>query len=274
MHAKHLILAAACALPCTALAQTATFVPVADTTLYESSGEESNGLGEWLFAGRTAQPGTPRRRALLRFDLSSIPADAVVESVSLRMTMSRTITSDVPVGLYRAIGAWGEGTSNAGGQEGTGAPATPGDATWSQRVYPATPWTSPGGDAAATASATTVVGAMTGPYTWASTAALVADVQGWIAAPASNAGWLLRVDETAPAPNAKRFNSRQNATAASVPQLTVTYVAGGVGPPPEPGPAGIPALGPAGLALLALSMALAGLAATRWFRRGASRRLR
>ena len=108
----------------------------------------------------------------------------------------------------------------------------------------------------------------------ASTAALVADVQGWIAAPSSNAGWLLRVDETAPAPNAKRFNSRQNATAASVPQLTVTYVAGGVGPPPEPGPAGIPALGPAGLALLALSMALAGLAATRWFRRGASRRLR
>lgn len=269
MDAKHLILAAFCALPCATVAQTATFVPAADTTLYENSGAESNGVGDWLFAGRTAQPGTPRRRALLRFDLSSIPADAVVQSVSLRMTMSRTITSDVPVGLYRAIGSWGEGSSNANAQEGIGAPATPGDATWTLRVYPATAWTSPGGDAAATASATTVVGAMTGPYTWASTPALVADVQGWIAAPDTNAGWLLRVDESAPAPNAKRFNSRQNPNAASVPQLTVTYVAGGVGPPPDPGPAGIPALGPAGLVLMAV--ALAGLATVRLRRRRPSR---
>ena len=92
MHAKHLILAAACALPCTALAQTATFVPVADTTLYEGSGEESNGLGEWLFAGRTAQPGTPRRRALLRFVLMWL----VLTPTMLAITMTACATVPSP----------------------------------------------------------------------------------------------------------------------------------------------------------------------------------
>jgi hypothetical protein len=263
MDAKRLILAALCALPCAVAAQTVTLNPVADTTLYENSGAESNGVGEFLFVGRTAQPGTPRRRALLRFDLSSIPADAVVQSASLRMTMSRTITGDIAVGLHRASGAWGEGTSNASAQEGQGAPATAGDATWTLRVFPATAWGTVGGDASTTASAIATVGAMTGAYTWASNAALVADVQGWIAAPANNAGWQLRVDEGAPAPNAKRFNSRQNLVAGTLPELTVTYVAGGGGPQP-PGPAGIPALGPAGLALLVL--ALSGFAAARFVR--------
>lgn len=268
MDFPRLILAVLCILPVAAAAQsqTVTLAPAADTTLYENSGDESNGLGAFMFVGRTAQPGTPRRRALLRFDLAAIPADAVVQSVSLRLNMSRTIVGDVPVSLHRAIGAWGEGTSDASAQEGVGAPATPGDATWTRRVYPGTDWLAVGGDFIPTPSASVTVGAFTGPYTWASTAALVADVQGWIAAPASNAGWMLRADETLPGPSAKRFNTRQNTSAGTLPQLTVVYVAGG-GPPQPPAISTIPALGPLGLALLALC--LAGFAAAALARRGA-----
>lgn len=265
MRAMRLLLAALCVLPFAATAQSVTLTPAADTTLYENSGTESNGVGAWLFVGRTAQPGTPRRRALLRFDLAAIPPDAVVQSVSLRLNMSRTIVGDVPVRLHRAIGAWGEGTSDASAQEGVGAPATPGDATWTQRVYPATAWTAVGGDFVATPSASLTVGALTGPYTFASTAALVADVQGWVANPTGNAGWLLQVDENLPGPSAKRFNSRQNTTAGTLPELTVTYVAG-AGPPPVD-VAGIPTLRPIGLALLVLS--LLAFAAARLARRRA-----
>lgn len=112
-----------------------------DTTLYEESGATSNGAGDWLFAGQTN--GTKARRSLVHFDVSAaIPAGSTVTSVTLTMYCSRTKAQGESVALHRALASWGEGTSNATQEEGQGIAATGGDATWTHRVHPSTPWTS------------------------------------------------------------------------------------------------------------------------------------
>lgn len=198
-----------------------TLLPVRDNTLYEeAAGALSNGAGEYLFAGLTNQP--KKRRAVLAFDVeAAVPAGAVILSAELALEMSQAISGATPVALQRVLSDWGEGTSDAPNAEGGGAASTLGDATWIHTFWATTTWTNPGGDFAATASATQSV-AGDGSYLWGSTAAMVADVQGWLDTPAQNFGWVLVGDE-ATAGSAKRFASRENGTAAVRPRLTVVY---------------------------------------------------
>ena len=208
------------AAPAAAITQTVTLTPAKDNTLYESAlGTISNGAGQHLFAGTTSDD--KARRAVLAFDLGALPPGATVLSASLTLTMSRTITGDTPVTLHTLAAGWGEGTSDAIGEEGAGALATPGDATWRYTFFDTEEWAAPGGDFAPTPSATTVVGGA-GVYTWAAPA-LTADVAGWLAAPAANHGWILIGDESA-AGSAKRFESRESVPAGR-PRLTITYTA-------------------------------------------------
>jgi hypothetical protein len=51
---------------------------------------------------------------------------------------------------------------------------------------------------------------------------MVMDVQEWLNAPATNFGWIIRGNETL-SQTAKRFDSRQNPTAANRPLLIVEY---------------------------------------------------
>ncbi len=114
------------------LAQTETTIfPNNDNTLYEdANGSLSNGVGSHLFAGRNGQ--IVSSRALIAFDLatSEIPEGAVIQSASLTLSMSRTSTSAQTILLHRVLAAWGEGASDAGGNEGSGIASTPGGATW------------------------------------------------------------------------------------------------------------------------------------------------
>jgi hypothetical protein len=161
----------------------------ADNTLYENAtGSRSNGLGENFFAGKTNDGLI--RRGVIRFDLSAIPAGSTITSVQLLLNMARTQAGPTPVTLHRVLAAWGEGTSDAGAQEGSGATSTAGDATWIHAVFPGKSWATAGGDFAATASATTQV-ADVGGYTWGSTPELVADAQAWLDGSAPNHGWLV-----------------------------------------------------------------------------------
>jgi hypothetical protein len=195
-----------------------------DNTLYQSiAGDISNGAGANFFAGRTN--GGAIRRGVIAFDIAgNIPAGATINSVILGLNMSQTMAGPETVELRPLLADWGEGTSNANAHPGQGAPATTNDATWIYRFFNTTAtWTNPGGDFAGTASATTSVGGF-GPYTWGSTAQMVADVQGWLNNPGSNFGWLVLGDETTPG-TAKRFDTKDNPTPANRPTLTIDYTA-------------------------------------------------
>jgi hypothetical protein len=201
---------------------TLTFGASKDNTLYESlTGSLSNGAGAYAFCGVTGQPYI--RRTLVAFNLSSIPAGARVLSVTLQMNISRSgISFPVPVYVHRVLADWGEGTSNAGAMEGVGAAATTNDATWLHRFYPTQFWTTVGGDFASAVSATTAT-PQTGFTTFGPEDGMNDDVQSWLDGTAGNYGWVLQTDELL-ATVVRRFDSRENPTAANRPRLTVTFV--------------------------------------------------
>lgn len=217
--------------------------PIADTTIFFSgdatgaSSEASNARGENLSVGQDA--GGILRRALIRFDLSSIAPGSIVHSAELVLFNSAPRhRGDYDVTLHRLLRGWGEGPSN-GGSAGASGTAGAGDATWARAVHPDIAWDTPGGDFVPEASASTLVGIPSRSYAWSSPS-MVADVQSWIDTPGSNHGWLLRGVETQNQ-NAKLFSSRESAV---MPTLTLQ-----VTPVPEP----------ASYALL-----LSGLALIRW----------
>lgn len=197
---------------------------VLDNTLYEDpNGGLSNGLGPNIFAGKTRFAGV--RRALVEFDLSSVPANATIVSASVTLHLTRAVSSGDQQTLHRVLASWGEGTSNSGDETvnagGGGEIATPGDATWLFRFFNGTSWASAGGDFDPAASATATVDDIAGPYVWTG-AQLAADVQGWINDPSTNHGWMVRGVETGLA-GAKRFASKDNPNANLRPRLTIGY---------------------------------------------------
>jgi hypothetical protein len=220
-------------LPSAALADTVILPAAKDNTIYEDTfGQYSNGQGIYLYTGKT---GTELlRRALIAFDLSSIPANATVTGAILTLRANRT-GPEIPgdISLRKVLADWGEGASDAGTPGGNGAESALGDATWIHTFFDTAFWTTPGGDFSSTASASTAVD-QPGDYTW-SGSGLVADVQAWVSNPATNFGWAIIGNEVTPA-GAVRFGSRENST--TPPHLDVTYIV--TGPTPTPGPTATP----------------------------------
>jgi glucose/arabinose dehydrogenase len=214
------------AIPATNFAIEVQFWPDRDATLYEDSGSLANGSGDHLFFGKVGTQGDEfLRRALVRFDVSAIPAAAQIQSVEVAFEINQ-VPQISPAGgtatLHRVQADWGEGASDAPGAEGMGTAAEVGDATWLYRFYDSSFWTVPGGDFVSTPSASVAYGTGFGVLTFASTSALRADVQSWVRNPASNYGWMLRGGETLPY-QARRVYARESVGEA-VPLLTVNYV--------------------------------------------------
>ena len=225
------------ALDCTvaslASAATISIMPSKDNTLYQyvpAEGDLSNGAGFHFFAGENGMG--ELRRGVLAFDIAgSIPPGSTITGVSLSLNMSMTSSDTLrTVELHKLLADWGEGTSHAPGGEGTGAPATPNDATWRHRFYDTIFWTMQGGDFSATVSASQSVGPI-GQYMWSS-AQMLADIQSWLDNPANNFGWLVLGDESTSA-TAKRFDTRES---ASPPVLTIEYTRTAPSPRPRPTP--------------------------------------
>ncbi len=199
------------------LAATLVLTSAADTYLFSANATVNfNGDGNGMLVGTNSAGGIGR--GLVRFDLSAIPAGATVESVSLSLFVGSLATagSGKTVALHRMLTGWNE-TS----------------ATWND-ASAGTAWSAPGGAAGTdfAAGASTVSPGMAGGSFLAltSVAGLVADVQGWIDAPATNAGWMLRNQAEATLRSAGRIADLAASVEAQRPTLTVTYSA-----VPEPG---------------------------------------
>lgn len=201
-------------------AQAVAVVPCArDNTLYESAaGSFSNGLGDSLFCGRTAQGRS--RRALVYFDVAAaLPQDAIVLAASLQLhVIFSTASGPTEVAAHRLQQTWGEGTSfSTAGGGGMGAPSTTGDATWVHASYPNVAWPA-GGDFVAVPSFLFTMPTQGSVSTFVN----AADVQGWLQQPATNHGWLLKTDEAAPTARARRIDSRESS--GPRPALEVSYL--------------------------------------------------
>jgi spore coat protein A len=208
-----------------ARAETVTEQAVMDTTLYEETPSASDGAGAYLFSGNNGD--ADARHGLIAFDVGAvIPPGSTIQSAELSLYVSRTRPGASNFSLYKMTAPWGEASSNPSGNEGAGVAAAEGDATWSHRDWPNTPWATPGGDFDATVKATTLVGDAGTYYAW-SDARMVDDVQSWVDDPVHNFGWVL-IGDSAEAGTAKQFGSHNGDRTVS-PQLTIVFT-----PPGQP----------------------------------------
>jgi hypothetical protein len=188
-----------------------TLTPSDDAELRELTPQLFFGSGTTMVSGGLgSNAGNTRRRALLRFDLEDqIPPGATISSVELTVQVVFMLPPS-PVSsnfeLRRLLRAWREPAVN-----------------WNWAENPVTAWSTGGAggesDATSTASASVLVTGL-GPYTFASTPELVADVQLWLDDPTSNAGWLLRSDTELPF-TARHFGTREHSTSPA--RLTIDY---------------------------------------------------
>lgn len=187
-----------------------------DNTIY-SENTNSNGIGEHFFAGKTATGDT--RRALIQFNLATIPPGSTITSVTLTLYGTRVLNNS-GIAVHKLSQNWGEGTSNAGGSEGMGISATTNDATWIHSSFPSSNWSTTGGSFSGTVSASvpTVVAGINNMVD----GGLIADVQGFVNNSATNFGWMIRGTETRTA-TAIRFGTKDNLNVSFRPVLNVTY---------------------------------------------------
>ncbi|MBM3991227.1 MAG: DNRLRE domain-containing protein [Planctomycetes bacterium] len=196
---------------------------VRDTTLWnDATGSIANGSGPVMIVGRAGGASTaPIRRGLVRFDIAAlVPAGSVVNSVQLVLANPNGNTGPRNVRVHRVLNDWGEGASST--SSGQGAPAQALDATWLHRFYPSQNWTTAGGDFATSASTVLAVDQL-GTHTWPSTAAAVADVQGWLDTPGGNFGWLLKLDVESVSQTTKVFGTRESSDPTEWPTLIVDF---------------------------------------------------
>jgi hypothetical protein len=155
-------------------------------------------------------------RGLLRFDFSSIPTNAQIQTVTLQLVV--TMAPQTPVTsnfeLYRMLKAWDETATWETAKAGV---------SWGQ------PGTQEGIDRAADASVSEEIDG-TGEYDFGPSDGLKGDVSSWIANPAGNNGWLLKSDLESAFSTARHFGSRAS---DNPPQLVVQYSVAATNPAPE-----------------------------------------
>jgi hypothetical protein len=202
-----------------------TLTSVADMHLRESN-PDNNAGGNTAFASGTNLAGK-RSRGLVRFDLASIPANASIQSASVTLTCTQVPSgaADSTFDLRRVVVDWGEGTGTSGNDAGRA--AITGETTWNNRFHPSIPWSIPGAaaptDFSSTVSASKFV-QNTGVYILSSTAALVADIEQWLADPSTNFGWIVMSEAEGTAGTHRLFGSRENPTTTARPTLSVRYI--------------------------------------------------
>ena len=173
---------------------TCTLSAVADSYVSEFSPGTNSGTATTLRVG----PATPfRTRTFSRFNLATcspaIPATAIIQSASLRLTLNSAATSTRTWELRAASAAWVETTI-----------------TWTNQVAVA---------GSVTASTTVTSGTAAGTViSWNA----VSDVQAFVTAASTDNGWRLSDSAEGTFTTGLVFNSRENASGN--PQLVIIYV--------------------------------------------------
>ncbi|HPO13590.1 MAG TPA: proprotein convertase P-domain-containing protein, partial [Candidatus Hydrogenedentes bacterium] len=210
--------------------QMAAIGAVKDATLYfDLYGTIANGSGQYLFAGLSDDASPLKRRAALQFDVASIlPADAHIVDAQLKLYHEYLNSeSNASLTITKIARSWGEGASDAEGDEAAGTTALTDDVTWRHRFSGGEWWSMIGGDVQGTTTAQAAIGGE-GSWTIASLpggsrAQIIADVQSWLDQPDSNNGWMLKSDEST-ITGVKRLASREHPDADKQPRLVITYV--------------------------------------------------
>ena len=184
----------------------------ADASIYGDNTGFANGQGGELEVGKT-RAGT-LRRALLRFSLADIPANATISSATLSVVVDQNNFGAHVIAAHRVATAWTEGPSSGQG------PALPGDVTW---LTPSSgtgrSWSQPGGDIFALATTAAIANAERSRVGFDVTS----DALVFAANPALNNGWLLKVADEGPSQTLKRFASAEFHDAAQRPVLEVVW---------------------------------------------------
>ncbi len=188
------------------------YVGVKDSYIFGGSPSSNYGsLDRMIVSGFADMGSFAIQRGLLKFDLSSISADTVLTSavVSLYSTDAASVKGNTGFyGLYPLTRDW-----------------TDTQVTWNV-ARTGTSWTAAGGDFAAAADATSPKQAVAG--VWYSFD-VTARVQGWLAAPSANLGWVVRCTNEL-LHNQDRFYASETANAACRPKLVISDLE-----PPVPG---------------------------------------
>ncbi|MDC0708321.1 DUF3616 domain-containing protein [Stigmatella sp. ncwal1] len=153
---------------------------------------------------------------LLQWDVSSIPAQAIVRSASISVTVSDK--ADQSYGFYELTRAWQED-----------------QVTW-EKADSGQGWTSKGADGSGdrnTQLLGTLKAASTGTYTVVLNAAGIEVVKKWVAAPSLNQGLILANKDN---DNRLEIRSSEYSTKASRPKLTVAWELPSGEDPGEGGP--------------------------------------
>ena len=138
------------------------------------------------------------------------------------MEMTRTTAEETAASIYRVLSDWGEGASDAAGNEGGGAIASAGDATWVHSFFASGFWDLIGGDFGDFKRDTILIDGI-GTYEFGSTDEMIEDVQDWLDDSGTNNGWIILGDESSFG-TAKRFASTNHADSGIRPTLTVEYI--------------------------------------------------
>jgi spore coat protein A, manganese oxidase len=196
----------------------------------------SYGEGKCLQVGRPSQSSSFHpliRRALIRFDLSSIPPGAHIVSARLNLVRLQPGGPGFQLRVYRLLQDWGEGSSGASDlctarPKQDGRPPTDSSSTWNYRFFgTGVRWQTeegalvPGGNFRSSYSDsentfTFIV------FAKLESSGLTSDVADWVRDPSSNHGWILRGDELNRG-TGMRFASRQDPVPSHAPSLTVSF---------------------------------------------------
>jgi len=199
-----------------------------ENTMLDITDDQNWGGDEVLSSGGfNGTSGFEVRRALVRFDLSAIPADANVLDAKLRLfNNAADRASTLDVAAYRVTKHWVEGTQDPSDPE-------PGASCWNAAQLGSLPWSVPGASAAsdlaqnddpdfdryATPEATAELGRSVTWYEWHLTRA----AGHWVDGTWDNEGVLLQVEDEGDR-NLRRFYSSERQSNSNLrPCLVVIY---------------------------------------------------